>query len=180
MTSQQHRWDCAPRADELGLLRWLQTTCLPGVDPAEVTHQRLLRTMAALQSQADAVASLVSRLLRPLIDQRLSVVFYDLTTLRAEGLSEQPGDLRRFGLAKEGIIARQCLLSVVQTAEGLPISHRVWGANVAETATLASAITELTRNHPVQRIILVADRGLLSVANLAMLDGLKVGNQPLE
>ena len=165
---------------KLGLLRWLQTTWLPGVDPAEVTHQRLLRTMDALQAQADAVASLVSRLLRPLIDQRLSVVFYDLTTLRAEGLSEQPGDLRRFGLAKEGIIARQCLLSVVQTAEGLPISHRVWGGNVAETSTLASAIAEVTRNYPVQRIILVADRGLLSVDNLAMLDGLKVGDQPLE
>ena len=165
---------------KLGLLRWLQTTWLPGVDPAEVTHQRLLRTMDALQSQADAVASLVSRLLCPLIDQRLSVVFYDLTTLRAEGLSEQPGDLRRFGLAKEGIIARQCLLSVVQTAEGLPISHRVWGGNVAETSTLASAIAEVTRNHPVQRIILVADRGLLSVDNLAMLDGLKVGDRPLE
>ena len=165
---------------KLGLLRWLQTTWLPGVDPAEVTHQRLLRTMDALQSQADAVVSLVSRLLRPLIDQRLSVVFYDLTTLRAEGLSEQPGDLRRFGLAKEGIIARQCLLSVVQTAEGLPISHRVWGGNVAETTTLASAIAEVTRNYPVQRIILVADRGLLSVDNLAMLDGLKVGDRPLE
>jgi len=165
---------------KLGLLRWLQTTWLPGVDPVEVTHQRLLRTMDALQAQADAVASLVSRLLRPLIDQRLSVVFYDLTTLRAEGLSEQAGDLRRFGLAKEGIIARQCLLSVVQTAEGLPISHRVWGGNVAETSTLASAIAEVTRNYPVQRIILVADRGLLSVDNLAMLDGLKVGNQPLE
>jgi transposase len=165
---------------KLGLLRWLQTTWLPGVDPAEVTHQRLLRTMDALQAQADAVASLVSRLLRPLIDQRLSVVFYDLTTLRAEGLSEQPGDLRRFGLAKEGIIARQCLLSVVQTAEGLPISHRVWGGNVAETSTLASAIAEVTRNYPVQRIILVADRGLLSVDNLGLLDGLKVGDQPLE
>jgi len=60
---------------------------LPGVDPAEVTHQRLLRTMDACQAQADAVAALVSRLLRPLIDQRLSVVFYDLTTIRAEGLS---------------------------------------------------------------------------------------------
>ena len=164
---------------KLGLLRWLQTTWLPGVDPAELTHQRLLRTMDALQAQADALASRVSRLLRPLIDQRLSVVFYDLTTLRAEGLSEQPGDLRRFGLAKEGIIARQCLLSAVQTAEGLPISHRVWGGNVAETATLASAIAEITRNYPVQRIILVADRGLLSVDNLAMLDGLKVGDQPL-
>lgn len=165
---------------KLGLLRWLQTTWLPGVDAAEVTHQRLLRTMDALQAQADAVAALVSRLLRPLIDQRLSVVFYDLTTIRAEGLSEQPGELRRFGLAKEGVIARQCLLSVVQTAEGLPISHRVWGGNVAETSTLASAITEVTRNYPVQRIILVADRGLLSVDNLAMLDALKVADGPLE
>ena len=165
---------------KLGLLRWLQTTWLPGVDAAEVTHQRLLRTMDAVQSHADSVAALVSRLLRPLIDQQLSVVFYDLTTLRAEGLSEQPGDLRRFGLAKEGVIARQCLLSVVQTADGLPIAHRVWGGNVAETSTLASAITEVTRSYPVQRIILVADRGLLSVDNLAMLDGLKVGERPLE
>ena len=165
---------------KLGLLRWLQTTWLPGVEVAEVTHQRLLRTMDALQAQADAVAALVSRLLRPLIDQRLSVVFYDLTTIRAEGLSEQPGELRRFGLAKEGVIARQCLLSVVQTAEGLPIAHRVWGGNVAETSTLASAIAEVTRNYPVQRIILVADRGLLSVDNLAMLDALKVAGGPLE
>jgi len=165
---------------KLGLLRWLQTTWLPGLETAEVTHQRLLRTMDALQSRADGVASLISRLLRPLIDQRLSVVFYDLTTIRAEGLSEQPGELRRFGLAKEGTIARQCLLSVVQTAEGLPIAHRVWGGNVAETSTLASAIAEVTRNYPVQRIILVADRGLLSVDNLAMLDALKIGDQPLE
>ena len=167
-------------SSKLGLLRWLQTAWLPGVDAAQVTHQRLLRTMDALQAQADAVAALVSRLLRPLIDQRLSVVFYDLTTIRAEGLSEQPGELRRFGLAKEGVIARQCLLSVVQTAEGLPIAHRVWGGNVAETSTLASAIAEVTRNYPVQRIILVADRGLLSVDNLAMLDTLKVAGGPLE
>lgn len=165
---------------KLGLLRWLQTTSVPGLDAAEVTHQRLLRTMDALQSRADGVAALVSRLLRPLIDQRLSVVFYDLTTIRAEGLSEQPGELRRFGHAKEGVIARQCLLSVVQTAEGLPIAHRVWGGNVAETSTLASAIAEVTRNYPVQRVIVVADRGLLSVDNLAMLDALKAGDRPLE
>ena len=136
--------------------------------------------MDALESQADAVAPLVSRLLRPLIDQRLSVVFYDLTTISRRGLSEQPGELRRFGLAKEGTIARQCLLSVVQTADGLPIDHRVWGGNVAETSTLASAIAEVTRNYPVQRIILVVDRGLLSVDNLAMLDALKVADRPLE
>jgi hypothetical protein len=33
------------------------------------------------------VDDVVAGLLRPLIDQDLSVVFYDLTTIRAEGLS---------------------------------------------------------------------------------------------
>jgi hypothetical protein len=60
--------------------------------------------MDALQEQADAVAALVSRLLRPLVDERLSVVFYDLTTIRAEGLSELTDDVRQFGMSKEGLI----------------------------------------------------------------------------
>jgi hypothetical protein len=41
-------------------------------------------------------------LLRRLIDQDLSVVFYDLTTIRSEGLSQQAGDVRQYGMAKEG------------------------------------------------------------------------------
>ena len=46
---------------------------------------------------------------------------------------------------------------------------------MTETSTLASAIAEVTRSYPVQRIILVADRGLLSVDNLAMLEILDTG-----
>jgi hypothetical protein len=29
--------------------------------------------------------------------------------------------LRRFGMSKEGVVARQVMLGVVQTAEGLPL-----------------------------------------------------------
>jgi len=32
--------------------------------------------------------------------------------------------VREFGMAKEGLIARQFMLGVVQTAEGLPIRQR--------------------------------------------------------
>ena len=70
-----------------------------------------------------AVDDCVAALLRPLIDQDLSVVFCDLTTIRAEGLSQQEGDVRRFGMSKEGIIARQFMLGVVQTQDGMPIYH---------------------------------------------------------
>ncbi len=160
---------------KLGLLRWLEVAWVPGLDAASVTHQRLLRTMDSLEHKAEQVSALVARLLRPLIDTQLSVVFYDLTTLRAEGATDLPGDLRAVGLAKEGVFARQCLLGVVQTAEGLPLAHRLWQGNAAEATTLSTAVAEVLRLYPVQRLILVADRGLLNMDNLAMLRGLKVG-----
>ncbi|NMG73125.1 IS1634 family transposase, partial [Azoarcus communis] len=78
----------------------------------------------------------LATLLRPLLDQELSIVFYDLTTIRAEGSTEMSEELRRFGLSKEGDIARQVMLGVVQTADGLPIHHEVFAGNTGETTTL--------------------------------------------
>ncbi|NMG73121.1 hypothetical protein GO611_23900, partial [Azoarcus communis SWub3 = DSM 12120] len=40
------------------------------------------------------------------------------------------------GLSKEGDIARQVMLGVVQTADGLPIHHEVFAGNTGETTTL--------------------------------------------
>jgi transposase len=110
------------------------------------------------------------------------VVFYDLTTIRAEGASVMENDVRHFGMAKEGIIARQFMLGVVQTAEGIPIYHEVFDGNVAETRTLLPTLTEVLNRFPsVRRLILVADRGLLSLDNLDALKQVRLANgQALE
>lgn len=94
---------------------------MPGVDLATLTHQQLLRSMDALMDHQAAVDDCIAGLLRPLIDDELSVVFYDLTTIREAGLSQQDDDVRHFGMSKEGVIARQFMLGVVQTADGMPI-----------------------------------------------------------
>jgi transposase len=77
----------------------------------------------------------------------------------AEGLSQQQGDHRQFGMSKEGIVARQFMLGVVQTADGLPIYHEVFDGNTAETKTLLPTVeTVLARFPSIKRLILVADR----------------------
>ena len=48
----------------------------------------------------------------------MSAAFYDMTTIRAEGLTTMDGDVRQFGMAKEGLIVRQFMLGVVQTSKG--------------------------------------------------------------
>ena len=134
-----------------------------------------------MDHQAD-VDEVVARLLRPLIDQDLSVVFYDMTTIRSEGLATVADDVRKFGMSKEGIVARQFMLGVVQTAEGLPIYHEVFDGNVGETKTLLPTLAKVLERYPnVRRLILIADRGLLSLDNLEALQAIRLPQgQPME
>jgi transposase len=71
-----------------------------------------------------------------------------------------------------GGIARQFVLGVVQTADGLPLMHTVHPGNVAETKTLQSMLQTVLQRFPIQRVILVADRGLLSLDNIDELTAL--------
>ena len=172
---------CDPES-KLGVLRWLDTVAMPGVEVESITHQHLLRSMDALVDHQTEVDAVVANLLRPLIDQELSVVFYDMTTIRTEGTSDQEGDVRRFGMAKEGLIARQVMLGVVQTGDGLPIYHEVFAGNTAESPTLLPTLkTVLERFPSIRRVVLVADRGLLSLDNLEALSEIRLeSGEPLE
>ncbi len=156
---------CDPES-KLGVLRWLERVALPG--PAlQVSHDHLLRTMDALMDSADAVERAVAGQIRPLLDDQVSVVFYDLTTIRIHGQGEVAGDLRRFGHSKElAGSARQFVLGVVQSACGLPLMHAVHPGNIAETSTLLPMIDTVRRRFPIRRIVVVADRGLLSLDNV--------------
>lgn len=76
----------------------------------------LLSAMDALVDHKAEVDNVTASLLRPLVDQDLAMVFYDMTTIRAGGLSEQDGDLRLYGMAKVGVVERQVMLGGVQTS----------------------------------------------------------------
>ena len=171
---------CDPDS-KLGVLRWLQTVALPGTSLESIDHRHLLSAMDALVDHKAEVDNVMASLLRPLVDQDLAMVFYDMTTIRAAGLSEQEGDLRHYGMAKEGVIARQVMLGVVQTSEGLPLYHEVFEGNTAEVTTIKGVIEKIVARFPIKRIIAVADRGLLSTENLADLQGIVLpGGNKLE
>ena len=159
---------CDP-GSKLGVLRWLETVALPldfGFADGPPQHQHLLRAMDVIDEHSDALGVRLATLMRPLIDEDLSVVFYDLTTVEVAGEAVVPDDVRAYGMSKSGLVARQFMLSLVQTAEGLPIAHEVHPGNLAEAKTLLPMIKSLLARYPLKRVVLVADRGLLSVNNL--------------
>ena len=171
---------CEPTS-KLGCLRWLDTVAMPSM-PEGVTHQHLLRAMDALMDHVDRVEGELAKQIRPLVDRNLTVVFYDLTTVRIHGEGKVEEDLRAYGMNKEtGGIARQFVMGVVQTAEGLPLMHTVHPGNVAETKTLQAMLATVLQRFPIERVILVADRGLLSLDNIGALTALaQEGGRTLE
>jgi transposase len=159
---------CDP-GSKLGVLRWLDTVALPvnfGFADGLPQHQHLLRAMDVLDEHSAALGTRLATLMRPLIDEELSVVFYDLTTVQVSGEAVVADDVRAFGQGKSGHVQRQFVLSLVQTAEGLPIAHEVHPGHIAEAKTLLPMIKSLLARYPLKRVVLVADRGLLSVNNL--------------
>ena len=163
---------CDP-ASKLGVLRWLETVALPAGVGAVSEHQHLLRAMDVIDEYSDRLGDRLAMLMRPLIDQDLSVVFYDLTTVAVTGQTDLEDDVRAYGMAKSGLVERQFMLSLVQTAEGLPIAHEVHPSNTAEAKTLLPMIRGLLARYPLKRVVLIADRGLLSTANIEELGRLQ-------
>ena len=159
---------------KIGVVEWLRTeTSMPGIEPEAVHHMQLMRAMDALEENKDAVEQAVANQLHPLLDQDLSVVFYDVTSVRIHGAAQLEDDLRAYGQSKDiHGIGRQFALGVIQTAEGLPIAHEVFEGNVAETKTLIPILQRLQKRFALKRIVIVADRGLLSLYNVEALEEL--------
>ena len=62
---------------------------------------------------SEILEQMMAKILRPLINQELAIVFYDLTTIHTEGETEMNDEIRKYGLSKEGGIHRQVMLGVV-------------------------------------------------------------------
>ena len=74
------------------------------------------------------------------------------------------------------------MLGVVQTADGMPIFHEVFDGNTAEAPTLEPTLKKVLARYPhIRRLVVVADRGLLSLDNIEALAKLHVaGERALE
>ena len=97
---------CDPTS-KLGCLHWIDTVAMPDM-PSKVENHHLLRAMDALMDNVDRVEAELARQIRPLVDHDLTVVFYDLTTVRIHGEGEVDDDIRAYGMNKEtGGIARR-------------------------------------------------------------------------
>jgi transposase len=96
---------------------------------------------------------------------KTDVVFFDVTTLYFE--SQKADDLRKFGFSKDCKFNEvQVVLSMVIDSEGRPLAYEIFPGNTFEGTTLIPNLLKLRKKYCVGKVIIVADRGISSQANL--------------
>lgn len=120
-----------------------------------------------------------------LLDQRIQIVFYDVTTLYFE--IAEPDDLRRTGFSKEGKHQHpQILLGLLVSKDGYPLAYEIFEGNKFEGHTMLPVIESFRQKFKLNKPIIVADAGLLSKKNIAELEacdyeyimGCRIKNEP--
>lgn len=105
-------------------------------------------------------------------NQRVEVLFFDVTTLHFE--SQIADELRNFGMSKAHKIGEvQVVLALATTCEGLPIGYNLFPGNTGEVSTLLISLNEWIQNLNIQDVTVVADRAMMSEANLLAMEEAK-------
>jgi transposase len=134
--------------------------------PDDIELHHIYRALDLLATHKDDLETSLFVHGRDLFNRRVDVVLYDLTTLRFESTKETE-ELRRFGFSKEKRNdCTQVVLGLIVDPEGVPLGFEVYPGNTVEGKTLVDIVRKMREKFRVRRFIFVADRGLLSKANL--------------
>lgn len=103
-----------------------------------------------------------------LLEGKLTIVFYDVTTLYFE--AEDEDDLRKAGFSKDGKHSNpQIVLGMLVSENGYPLDYEIFEGNKFEGHTMLPVIEAFKMKYQMEHLIVIADSGLMSNKNVTAL-----------
>jgi transposase len=152
---------CSKRAN------WFNQSEYLGIKPLGLHH--LYRALDKLADNSKLLQRQIFETGRDLFNRELDVVFYDVTTLYFESEKEQEGKLRQMGFGKDGKIGNtQILFCMLIDQDKQPVGYRIFKGDTFEGHTFERALQDLKTEYQIEKVIVVADRGMLSSHNIEL------------
>ncbi len=131
-----------------------------------VELQHVYRSLNYLAEESERIQKRIWEQNRHLFNASLDIVFYDVTTFYFDSEVETEGALRQKGFGKDGKIGKtQVVFGLLIDKEKNPVGYRVYKGNTWEGQTIRDAISGLRKDYALDKVVVVADRGMLSAEN---------------
>lgn len=142
---------------------------LLAIDPTRINPDRLYRTLDQFMKHKASLMKFLAGRYTDLFQSSQDLVLYDLTSTYLEGQADQNSKARR-GYSRDGRSdAKQVVIALVTTREGLPLACEVFRGNRHDSTTLRTICSVMTRRFGTMERVWVMDRGIASEDNLAWL-----------
>lgn len=123
------------------------------------------RSLDILADNKPAIENALFSKNRNLFNMQVDIVFYDVTTFHFE--SQRQDDLRDFGFSKAHKYNEvQVVLGMLIDCEGRPIGYELYPGNTFDSKTLLKILKKLKAQFNLNKVIIVADKGINSKLNL--------------
>ena len=150
-------------------VRWIDADVVAPEGFSFPTLQQYYRALDRMHDLKDELETFLYARLTDLTNLTLTLVCFDLTSTYFEG-SVAPSvkfPSKAFGHSRDKRGDRpQVVVGLLMTGDGIPIAHQVFAGDTSDVTTLPEVLADLQQRFGVGRICLVADRGLISEANI--------------
>jgi len=134
----------------------------------------LYRSLDQLQENQLQVQKQIYSTGRHLFNQELDVVFYDVTTFYFD--SDHEDGFRNKGFNKDGKIGNTTIVfGMLIDKDKNPIGYRIYEGGKYEGHTFADAARQLKKEYSIDKVIAVADRGMMNRENIQLLNSPEIG-----
>jgi IS5 family transposase len=130
----------------------------PEFEAIELHH--LYRALSYLVKGKDSIEQVLFTRGRDLFSLEVDLVLFDTTLVHFEG--QGPEGLATMGRPGNYPECVKVLVGLVITGDGFPVAHHVFPGNTADINAFRVALADLRRRFPIRRVVIVADRGVVS------------------
>ena len=131
----------------------------------KIELQHMYRALDKLSEQKEEIERELFEYNYVRINKKVEVVFYDVTTIHFESVNAD--ELRDFGYSKNGKFNEvQVMLGMIIDANGMPVGYELFKGNTFEGKTIVKILEKIKKRYKINRVIIVADRGINIKGNL--------------
>lgn len=126
--------------------------------------QTLYRSLEVLSENFSKVEDYMYQCAVNQFNQNDKELFYDITSSYFEGTK---CIIAEYGYSRDKRRDReQIVIGLVTTSDGFPIKCTIHSGNTTDKTTVTEVITELKTKYPIDEIVFVGDRGMLTAKNI--------------
>jgi len=163
---------CLAPVSKIQVKEWVAGTVLPAYYPEnllETNEFDVYRELDRFNRQEAELQSFLHQQLSKRFSGSAEVVFYDITSTYFEGVKCV---LSTYGYSRDHRPDRQqVVIALMVNSEGYPFYWKVMEGSTQDITTIKGLMAEVSARFEIQSCLLVLDRGMISAANLELLEG---------